>query len=120
LTFYGRFWQNPPVAAPQDSFYVELGKRIRDARKQRGFTQDKLARALKLTRTSITNIEAGKQPVFAHQLIVFARTLAVPVETLLRTAETQPAPKLDAKLEKLPLADDQRDWVKRIAKTPTS
>lgn len=108
------------MAAPQDSFYVELGKRIRDARKQRGFTQDKLARALQLTRTSVTNIEGGKQPVFAHQLVLCARTLGVTVDSLLRAPETPSAPKLDAKLEELSLRDGARDWVKRIAKAPTS
>jgi transcriptional regulator with XRE-family HTH domain len=108
------------VAAPQEVFYVELGKRIRSARKQRGFTQEKLARALQLTRTSITNIECGRQPVFAHHLVVFARTLGVTVESLLHTPDETPSPKLDAKLQNLSLTDDKREWIKRIARTPTS
>ena len=81
-------------------------------------TQDKLARALGLTRTSITNIEAGKQPVFAHHLARFARTLGISVESLLLAPEEPPTPHLDAKL--LHLTDEKREWVKRIAKTPAS
>lgn len=106
------------VAAPQDSFYVELGKRIRDARKQRGFTQEKLARALQLTRTSVTNIEGGKQPLLAHQLVLCARTLGVTVDALLCPPETPSEPRLDAKLEELSLHHGAREWVKRIAKPP--
>jgi len=108
------------VAATQDPFYVELGKRIRDARTARGFTQDKLARALKLTRTSITNIEGGRQPVFAHHLVACARFLAVSVDSLLTQQDAATRPHLDAQLRDLSIAEDKREWVKRVVKTPTS
>lgn len=102
------------VAATQDPFYVELGKRIRDARTARGVTQDKLARALTLTRTSITNIEGGRQPVFAHHLVACARFLGVTVESLLAPGDVPSSPQLDARLRDLSIPDEKRDWVKRI------
>lgn len=108
------------MAATQDPFYLQLGKRIKDARMARGFTQETLARALKLTRTSITNIEAGKQPVFAHQLAALSRHLEVPVETLLTEPVSPDPPRLDEQLRDLPLDDAKREWIKRVVKTPTS
>lgn len=120
LTLKRREWQNRVVAAPQDPFYLQLGKRIKSARVARGFTQEKLARALKLTRTSITNIEAGKQPVFAHQLSALSRHLGVSVEVLLAEDVPPGSPRLDEQLRDLPLDDAKRDWIKRVVKTPTS
>lgn len=101
------------MAAPQDPFYVELGKRIRDARKHRKFTQEKLATAVQLTRTSITNIEAGRQPVLAHHLVRLARALAVTVPELLPlTVDAAATPELDERLRSFP--EGQRNWIQKI------
>ncbi len=43
--------------------YVEVGRRIREARKRAGMTQQDLGDEVNLSRTSITNIESGNQPV---------------------------------------------------------
>lgn len=108
------------VASPQLPFYIQLGQRIREARRQRKFTQEKLAAAVQLTRTSITNIECGRQPVLAHHLVAFAKALGVTVESLLQVDEAAAPPKLDAQLQGLTLADEKLAWVKRAAKTPTN
>jgi transcriptional regulator with XRE-family HTH domain len=42
---------------------MEFGKRLREVRKKAGLTQETLGQRVGLTRTSITNIEAGRQPV---------------------------------------------------------
>ena len=101
-----------PMAAPQDPFYVELGKRIRAARKQRKFTQEKLATAVQLTRTSITNIEAGRQPVLAHHLVRLARALAMTVPELLPLTVDAATPELDERLRSFP--EGQRNWIQKI------
>lgn len=48
------------------SLYLELGKKIKELRKENKITQAELAEALNLQRTSVTNIEAGKQSAPLH------------------------------------------------------
>lgn len=68
---------------PVDSVYVEIGKRIFEARNNKGFTQEQLAEKISLKRTSITNIEKGKQQLLVHMLIKIARELDVDVNNLI-------------------------------------
>ena len=63
--------------------YEEVGRRIRTARVGRGVTQDALAERVGLTRTSITNVEAGKQKLPLHTLFEIAAALQVEVRELL-------------------------------------
>jgi transcriptional regulator with XRE-family HTH domain len=51
-----------------DDFYAEVGKRIRSARSRKGVTQAELAAAVGVTRSSVTNIEAGRQRIHLHML----------------------------------------------------
>lgn len=67
----------------EQSFYLELGRRIRRARKKKHFTQEQLAGFLHLNRTSITNIEKGKQKVLIYTLVELAEKLEVSVNDLL-------------------------------------
>lgn len=60
-----------------DRFYVRLGERIRDLRTQRRLSQDALAKLVELNRTSVTNIERGRQKLLLHTLVDFARALGV-------------------------------------------
>jgi DNA-binding XRE family transcriptional regulator len=46
--------------------YIELGKKIKALRIENNVTQAELAIALNLQRTSVTNIEAGKQSAPLH------------------------------------------------------
>jgi transcriptional regulator with XRE-family HTH domain len=52
--------------------YEEFGNELRSARGSSGLTQEQLAGQVGLTRTSITNIEAGRQQVSLHQLYQLA------------------------------------------------
>ena len=51
-----------------DLLYAEIGLEIRDARKKREWNQADLARDIGLTRSSIANIEAGRQKILVHSL----------------------------------------------------
>ena len=51
-----------------DGFYVAVGGLIREARESRGVTQEALASLVLLSRTSLTNIERGRQKVRLHTL----------------------------------------------------
>lgn len=63
------------MAAPKGVFYKELGKRVSRARKARKLSQEKLAKHLGLSRTSVTNIEKGRQPVDVDVLVKIANQL---------------------------------------------
>jgi transcriptional regulator with XRE-family HTH domain len=72
-----------------DAFYGELGERIVRIRKQRNITQEQLSTALGLTRTSVTNIEKGRQKVLLHTCFAIATALSVDVAELLPAVSTR-------------------------------
>lgn len=77
--------------------YTDIGARIRSARKLRGSTQSDLASAVKLKRSSVANMEAGRQHMLVHTLVLVAQSLDVPLEDLLPST---------SELEKLARAPD--------------
>lgn len=64
-------------------FYIALGARIRDARIGANLTQDGLGQVLSLSRSSIANIEKGRQHPQIHTLCNIAKILRIDVEKLL-------------------------------------
>jgi transcriptional regulator with XRE-family HTH domain len=63
-----------------------IGRRIREARKMAGLSQDQLAKFLKLHRPAISEIEAGHRRVSAEELGLLAELLDVNVAWLLGEA----------------------------------
>lgn len=63
--------------------YIAVGERIRLEREALGMKQGELAAQLDYTRTSIVNIEAGRQRLPLHMLVQIAAVLCVPPSTLL-------------------------------------
>lgn len=57
------------------AFYKGFGKAIVVARKEVSVTQDKLGLSIGLSRTSVTNMEAGKQRVLLHTILLIASAL---------------------------------------------
>jgi transcriptional regulator with XRE-family HTH domain len=68
--------------AQNKNYYVALGRQIALAREGK-MTQDTLAQKLSLTRTSIINIEKGRQQVLVHTLADIASALGVPIAELM-------------------------------------
>jgi len=66
-----------------EDFYQEVGRRVKSARKARSLTQQALASLVSLTRTSITNIEKGRQKILLHTLADLAMALHVEYAALL-------------------------------------
>lgn len=60
-----------------------LGRRVREKRQERGFTQEGLANPTSLTRTSITNIERGHQLVSLVALYEISSALGTEVGALI-------------------------------------
>jgi len=79
-----------------DQLHREVGELVRQARRSAGLTQEQLASALALERTTITNIEAGKQSISILQLYGIARVLGTRPEALL--PHFDPEPELDSAL----------------------
>lgn len=58
-----------------EGFYQGFGNRLTQVRRSTGLTQEQLARRLGINRTTLVNIEKGRQRVAVHQLIEFAQAL---------------------------------------------
>ncbi len=67
-----------------EPIYRLLGAKIEQTRSMLGWTQDELAKKVGLTRTSITNIEAGRQRILLHDLEKFAGVFNMQPKALLR------------------------------------
>jgi transcriptional regulator with XRE-family HTH domain len=93
-------------------FYRQLGNAIRTAREGRKLTQEQVALSVGLKRTSLTNIERGRQKLLAHTLADIAHTLGVSAAELLPN-------KSDA-IEQLPvelptnMPEKQREFIERV------
>jgi transcriptional regulator with XRE-family HTH domain len=97
--------------------YGAFGKLMRLHREKReGMTQEKLGRLVGLSRTSITNIEKGRQHVSLHQLFAIAEALKVRPEALLPSSgEAGSASWLT---DKLPPGTEREitEWAEKIAR----
>jgi transcriptional regulator with XRE-family HTH domain len=65
------------------TIYLALGKRLKESRKKAGLTQEQLAKQLNLTRTTVTNIESGRQSVTIHLMYEISEALSVSISELL-------------------------------------
>lgn len=93
-------------------FYEEVGRRIRDARKRRKppLTQEALGKLVSLTRTSITNVEKGRQKFLLHTLADIAAVLQVEPASLLPQSSAEGEQQLDEALKDRPQAE--KTWIK--------
>ncbi len=96
--------------------YKEFGNGLRDARKSAGLTQQALADKVHLSRTSITNIEKGRQHVPLHMVFVLADALGVHASRLFPDKELiSRSNSLDEKLSRMTtLQDDGLHWLQRV------
>lgn len=83
-------WKPPPME-DHSTFYKTVGEKIRSQR-GKNLSQEALASAVGLTRTSISNIEKGRQKMLLHTLVDIADALRVEAASLLpeRPATVQP------------------------------
>jgi transcriptional regulator with XRE-family HTH domain len=67
----------------ETSFYKRVGELIREARKRGEMSQEVLAAAAHLKRSSISNIENGRQHLLVHTLVEISDALGIEPESLL-------------------------------------
>ena len=70
-----------------DPFYRRLGTSIRDRRRKQQITQEAMAAHMGLTRTSIVNIEKGRQHLAVHQLVRMSDLLGCAPGDLIPSAQ---------------------------------
>lgn len=85
-------------------FYLAVGRRIA-ARRDGRITQEALASKARLTRTSIINIEKGRQQILLHTLVDIASALQVSPVELIPEVDT-----IDTLLRDKP--QKALDWIK--------
>lgn len=81
------------------AFYDEFGQKLKIARRGARLSQDQLATRVALSRTSITNIEHGRQHIPLHLLIELSDALGVAPASLLPTRVSQTRVGLPAGLD---------------------
>lgn len=96
-------------------FYEEVGRRLRQARTEADLTQQQLAAKVGLSRASVANIEAGRQPFLLHSLNAFAAALEVKPCALLPDNGAKAA-EIDLPVEKelQDLSEAEQRWVRRV------
>jgi transcriptional regulator with XRE-family HTH domain len=100
------------VPSLRTSIYADAGKLIKTAREGKHMTQGRLAAMVGLSRTSITNIERGRQKILLHTLSEIADALGIPLAELLPlTRENRPP--LEHKLPE-DVSPKEREWITRI------
>ena len=107
------------VSAPKPTFpkkslrtlYANVGRRVRTARKASKLTQEELATSVRMTRTSVTNIEKGRQKLLLHTLFDLAAAMKVPVVQLIpESSDAQPKPEQPF-TNGLALSKAERSWI---------
>lgn len=83
MTTPARTLPTKPSSMAVTPLYYEIGKRIRRERDELGFSQGDVAAEIGLLRTSVANIESGRQRLPIHVLYAIADALGVSVFCLL-------------------------------------
>jgi transcriptional regulator with XRE-family HTH domain len=69
----------------RDQFYIELGNRLRVKREKSELTQAEVAEAAGISRTSLTNIEGGRQRILVDQLASICSKLNTTMDDVVPT-----------------------------------
>ena len=94
------------ITAIEREFFVNLGSRIAQLRKDAHLTQVQLAQSIEVAQSTLNAYELGQRRVPVSALPVLARALGVNLEALMgesniRTKKRGPAPKLLQHMERI-------------------
>lgn len=84
-----------------DRIYRVFGSRLRELREAKSVTQEELGRRVELSRTSITNIEKGRQRVMLHQMMELAHALDAEPSALMPASDEADAAPLRSDIAKV-------------------
>jgi transcriptional regulator with XRE-family HTH domain len=94
--------------------YPLIGKEITRLRKNKNWTQTDLAKAVSLTRTSITNIEKGRQKILVNTLWDIAEQFNIHPSKLLPKQIIAPSSVVVEVDKAKGLSDDNRKLIKQL------
>ncbi len=72
------------MTKPIEACYLAVGARIRLIREALGMSQEDLAKKTSLVRTSVVNIEAGRQRILLHNIDEFSKALGTSPKHLMK------------------------------------
>lgn len=81
-----------PACGGTGNIVIPIGDRLKLVRDRVGQTQEKFAKAIGISRTSLTNIEAGRQDVPLPRLVIINKLYGVSIDWLLGLVDTEPQP----------------------------
>lgn len=96
-----------------DPIYNEIGGLIRVRRRAINVTQEALGQSIGLTRTSINNIEHGRQSLQVHTLFAIASVLGIDSTALLPRPSSIDGDAVEKHLPKK-MPDRDKAWLKRV------
>jgi transcriptional regulator with XRE-family HTH domain len=103
-----------------ERIYVDFGVSLRKARKSARLTQDVLAEKVGLSRTSITNIERGRQHLALHMLYRLAEAVGCKPVELLPDVPRDEDVELSRLLKKSGLGRQGQEWLRAVVSSGSS
>jgi transcriptional regulator with XRE-family HTH domain len=99
-----------------EHLYREFGRTLRARRKHAGLSQDDVAQRVGMSRTSITNIEQGRQHISLHVLYELAGAVGITPADLLPDSHVlvKGNAELEKKLGNVRLQEAEKDWIRRV------
>lgn len=101
-----------------DPVNVAFGKNLAIERKRSGVTQEELGRRVGIVRTTIANLEAGRQNISLPLLYRIALALGNDLNSLLPPLETGSEAVLDKARPGEMNAKNDGDWTERVKRKP--
>lgn len=109
---------NQDLKADCDALYVQIGQNVRRIRRTRKMTQGALADHVRLSRTSVTNIEKGRQKILVHTLAELAKALETSFSELVPSPVQEANNGIEARLSHLP-ETAEKDFVISVMQPQT-
>ena len=94
------------ISDNERAFFIDLGLRVAELRKQQNITQVQLAEMLAVSQQTMQGYEVGRRRIPVSALPLLAGALGVSLETLMGASESHtskrgPAPKFQKQMEQL-------------------
>jgi transcriptional regulator with XRE-family HTH domain len=99
---------------------IEFGRRLKAARVERGEMQKQLGGRMGLSRTSVSNLERGKQRIYLDQLFQASHLLGFPLDQLLPPVEKVFPKHAFRTATDDPLSSKAEEEASRVIRTVTS
>jgi DNA-binding XRE family transcriptional regulator len=100
-----------------EAFYSQVGEKVRFQRKKAGMDQETLARHLNLSRTTVINIEKGRQRLSLEHAWLASKILGISIEELLPSSEMKTVDDWKSEIQKVGVSKQtEKSVIKWISK----